>query len=252
MKILVSNDDGIGARGIQELAKALKEIADVTVVAPATEQSAVGHAISMKNPLRVTEHFNNGEFFGYAVSGTPADCVKMGIRNILHEKPDLVVSGINHGANAAVNIIYSGTVSAAREATFMDIPAIAMSITSHTPEYFESALKIVKDLALKIKENGLPKATMLNVNVPNIPADQIKGVKITTQGMSTWDDYYEERIDPYGNKYFWLKGTLGDDDLDPESDEAALKENYISVTPVHFDVTDRDTISKMKSWNLEQ
>lgn len=250
MKILVSNDDGIGASGIQALAKALKEIGDVVVVAPLTEQSAVGHAISMKNPLRVTKHYINGDFFGYAVSGTPADCVKMGIRNILHEKPDIVVSGINHGANAAVNIIYSGTVSAAREATFMDIPSIAMSVTSHTPDSFEAAAEIAKKLVQEVVKNGLTSGTMLNVNVPNIPKDEIKGIKITSQGTSTWDDYYEERIDPYGNSYYWLKGSLGVDNTNKESDEYALKNNFVSVTPVHFDLTDRDAIEKLNSWNL--
>lgn len=249
MKILVSNDDGIGARGILELANALKKIGDVTVVAPLTEQSAVGHAISMKNPLRVTEHYINGEFFGYAVSGTPADCVKMGIRNILKEKPDIVVSGINHGSNVAVNIIYSGTVSAAREATFMDIPSIAMSITSHTPEFFDPATDIAKQLVQKVVKEGLEKGTMLNVNVPNI--SEVKGNKITTPGNSTWDDYYEERTDPYGNKYYWLKGTLGNGRLDEDSDEFAIENDFISITPVHFDLTDRNTFNNLKTWDLE-
>ena len=251
MKILISNDDGISARGIQELTKALKEIGEVTVVAPATEQSAVGHAISMKNPLRVTKHYHNEEFFGYAVSGTPADCVKMGVRNILKEKPDIVVSGINHGANAAVNIIYSGTVSAAREATFMEIPAVAMSITSHNPESFQAAAKVAKKLVKMVYENGLDKGTMLNVNVPNVSETEIKGIKITSQGKSTWDDYYEERTDPYGNNYYWLKGTLGDDQVDENSDEFAIKNNYVSVTPIQFDLTDRNEIQKLKKWNLE-
>lgn len=250
MKILVSNDDGIGARGIQELAKALKTIGDVTVVAPLSEQSAVGHAISMKNPLRVTEHFVNGEFFGYAVSGTPADCVKMGIRNIMKEKPDIVVSGINHGSNVAVNIIYSGTVSAAREATFMDIPSIAMSITSHNPEYFDPATKIAKELVEKVMKNGLTKGTLLNVNVPNVPSEKIKGRKITTQGISTWDDYYEERIDPYGGKYYWLKGTLGNGNLSETTDEFAIENDFISITPIHFDLTDQNMAGNLKNWHL--
>ena len=141
MKILISNDDGINSLGIYALAKSLKEIGDVTVVAPITEQSAVGHAITMKAPLRVVEHYINGEFFGYAVEGTPADCVKMGIRNILKSPPDIVVSGINHGSNTAINIIYSGTVSAAREAAIMDVPAVAFSLTSHISRDFSFAAK---------------------------------------------------------------------------------------------------------------
>jgi 5'/3'-nucleotidase len=139
LKILVSNDDGIDAPGINALAKALKEIGEVIVVAPRTEQSAVGHKITMQNPLRVTKYYKNGDFFGYAVDGTPADCIKMGIRNIMKEQPDIVVSGINHGANTAISIIYSGTVSAAREAAIMDVPAIAISVTDHGVKDFEYA-----------------------------------------------------------------------------------------------------------------
>lgn len=251
MKILVTNDDGIDSRGIYELASALKEIGDVTVIAPRTEQSAVGHAITMKIPLRVTEYFRNGEFYGYAVDGTPADCVKIGIRNILKEKPDLVVSGINHGSNTAINIIYSGTVSAAREAAIMDVPAIAISLTSHDPKHFDYAKETAKKLAAVVAEEGLVKGTLLNINVPDLPNEDVQGILVTSQGKSKWDDIYEERQDPYGKSYYWLTGSLIETDKDLGTDQFAIKNNYVSVSPIHFDLTDYNTFEKMKDWNIE-
>ncbi len=251
MKILVSNDDGIDSKGLYELVKALKEIGEVTVVAPRTEQSATGHSITMKMPLRVTEFYKNGEFFGYAVDGTPADCVKMGIRNILKFTPDIVVSGINHGSNTAINIIYSGTVSAAREATIMDVPAIAVSVTSHFAANFDMASEVAKKLAVKIVNEGLEKGTMLNVNVPDIPKEEIKGVVFTTQGKSRWNDLYEERTDPYGKKYYWLKGSLIEEDHTLEADQFAVMEKYVSVSPIHFDLTDYKSLERIKSWNID-
>ncbi|MFZ2323142.1 MAG: 5'/3'-nucleotidase SurE [Ignavibacteriaceae bacterium] len=251
MKILVSNDDGIDSAGIYSLAQALKEIAEVTVVAPHKEQSAVGHAITMQTPLRVLEYQKNGKFFGYAVDGTPADCVKIGIRNLMPEPPDLVVSGINHGSNTAINIIYSGTVSAAREAAIMDVPSIAISVTSHTIIDFTFAAKVAKKLSLEISEKGLTKGTILNVNVPNLPEDKIAGILLTKQGKSKWDDIYDKRIDPYGRNYYWLTGNLFELDHDLEYDQAAIKKNYVSVSPIHFDLTDYETYKDMKNWKIE-
>jgi 5'-nucleotidase len=251
LKILVSNDDGIDSVGIFALVESLKEIADVTVVAPHKEQSAVGHAITMQTPLRVFEYHKNGKFFGYAVDGTPADCVKIGIRNLMQIQPDLVVSGINHGSNTAINIIYSGTVSAAREAAIMDVPSIAISVTSHTVMDFSFAAKVAKHLALEVHNKGLIKGTMLNVNVPNVPENEIAGILVTKQGKSKWDDIYEKRVDPYGRNYYWLTGNLFELDHDIEFDQAAIKNNYVSITPIHFDLTDYRTYSDMKSWKIE-
>lgn len=251
MKILVSNDDGIDSAGIFSLVEALKEIADVTVVAPHKEQSSVGHAITMQTPLRVFEYQKNGKFFGYAVDGTPADCVKIGIRNLMESPPDLVVSGINHGSNTAINIIYSGTVSAAREAAIMDVPAMAISVTSHAVMNFSYAAKIAKQLSLQIKEKGITKGTLLNVNVPNLSEDEIAGILLTKQGKSKWDDIYEKRIDPYGRNYYWLTGNLFELDHLLEFDQAAVKKNYVSVSPIHFDLTDHQAYSEMKNWKLE-
>lgn len=251
MKILVSNDDGIDSLGISVLVKSLKEIADITVVAPQNEQSAVGHAITMKIPLRVTSYFKNGDFFGYAVDGTPADCVKMGIRNIMKEPPDLVISGINYGSNTAINIIYSGTVSAAREAAIMDVPAMAISITNHAAKEFNYAAKLAKMLTLKMTNNKLPLGTLLNVNVPDVPEEKIAGIVLTKQGKSKWDDVYEQRQDPYGRNYYWLTGNLLEVDTDDDIDQVAIRKNFVSITPIHFDLTDYESFEKMKSWKIE-
>ncbi|MEI7813075.1 MAG: 5'/3'-nucleotidase SurE [Ignavibacteria bacterium] len=254
MRILVSNDDGIDSPGIQVLAKALGEIAEVTVVAPHQEQSAVGHSITMQTPLRITEHYRDGSFFGYAVNGTPADCVKIGIRNIMRIPPDLVVSGINHGSNTAISIIYSGTVSAAREAAIMDIPSMAVSICSYEAKNFDFAGKVAQIMAplVLMKGNDISKGTLLNINIPDIPAGQIKGFRLTKQGKSRWDDFYEERQDPYGRNYYWLKGELVEVDKELDTDQFAVKNDYVSVTPIHFDLTDYETYNKMKNWQLEE
>ena len=250
MKILVSNDDGISSKGIYQLVKELKKIGDVIVVAPQTEQSAAGHSITMKVPLRVNEYFINNNLFGYAVNGTPADCIKMGIKNILKEKPDIVISGINNGSNAAINVIYSGTVSAAREAAIMDVPAIAISVTDHHPKHFEFAAKLSARLAKLVCANKLKTGTLLNVNVPDLPEKEIAGIMLTKQGQSKWDDYYQERIDPYGSKYYWLTGELQIQDEEMEKDQIALKNKYASITPIHFDLTDYEMFEKMKEWNI--
>ncbi len=250
LKILVSNDDGIHSIGVSTLVNELRKIGTVTVVAPAMEQSAAGHSITMKNPLRVKEYFVNNKLFGYAVDGTPADCIKMGIKNILEEKPDIVISGINNGSNAAINVIYSGTVSAAREAAIMNVPSIAVSVNSHTPNHYEYAAKLAAKLAVFVGNKKLREGTLLNVNVPDLPEEEILGISITKQGQSKWDDYYEERIDPYGVKYYWLTGKMDFQDVEKDCDVIAMKNNRVSITPVHFDLTDYKMFDEMKNWNL--
>lgn len=252
MKILVCNDDGIDSVGIYELVNELKKSAEVTVVAPLKEQSAVGHGITMQLPLRVINYYKNGNFFGYAVDGTPADCVKIGIRNILKESPDIVISGINHGSNTAINIIYSGTVSAAREAAIMDVPAIAISVTNHAAKQFGFASRVAMMLAQQIANKGLPKGTLLNVNVPDLPEEEISGMLLTKQGKSKWDDIYEQRKDPYGRDYYWLTGNLMELDKELDTDQAAVKNKYVSITPIHFDLTDYATYNRMKGWKIEE
>ena len=250
LKILVSNDDGISSVGINKLVEELKRIGEVIVVAPSTEQSAVGHSITMKFPLRVKEYFVNGNQFGYAVDGTPADCIKMGIKNILREKPDIVISGINNGSNAAINVIYSGTVSAAREAAIMDVPAIAISVASHNPNHYEYAAKLAGSLAKLVCQNKLRTGTLLNVNVPDLPESEIKGILLTKQGLTKWDDCYEERLDPYGTKYYWLTGKMDYQNEDNDRDVIAINNGFASIRPIHFDLTDYAMFDKMQNWDL--
>ncbi|RPI00667.1 MAG: 5'/3'-nucleotidase SurE [Ignavibacteriae bacterium] len=252
MNILVSNDDGIDAPGIYALVLEMKKIGTVTVVAPDKQQSAVGHAITMNYPLRVKEFKKDGKFFGYAVQGTPADCVKLAVRAILKHEPDLVVSGINHGSNTAISIIYSGTVSAATEGTILGIPSIAVSLTTYAPAEFRYAARVARKLALLIGKRGLPPSTLLNVNVPPLKAKDIKGVLITRQGKAVWNDTFDHRRDPNNREYYWLTGGLEAIDQDLEFDEAAVRSKYISVTPIHYDLTDYKMFETMKKWNIEK
>ena len=248
--ILVTNDDGIYTDGIYWLWKAVKDFGNVLVVAPDTEKSAVGHAITITNPLR-TKHVNRrGGFSGYAVNGTPADCVKIAVRSILKSPPDLVVSGINYGANVGTNVIYSGTVSAATEGTFLGIPSVAVSIDSHHPEDFKPAMDITQNTLNKVLEFGLPEGTLLNVNVPDIPGAMIKGTRITTQGNAYFKDRFEKREDPRGNIYYWMTGESIDPDSSGNTDNWALKDGYISVTPIHYKLTNETFMSDLESWEI--
>lgn len=251
LSILVSNDDGIFSDGLAALVNALRPIADVTIVAPDSQQSAVGHAITVHRPLRVREVKKDDVFFGYAVDGTPADCVKLAIRNLMKSKPDLVISGINHGSNTAISVIYSGTVSAATEGTILGIPSFAMSLTTFEANAdFSYAAKFARQLALKVIENGPLIGTMLNVNVPAVPESEIRGVVITRQGKSIWNDEFEARRDPGNKQYFWLKGELVELDEEEDIDQRAILNNKVSITPIQFDLTNYDMIEKLKLWNV--
>ncbi len=248
--ILVCNDDGIDAPGLAALVTALRTISTVTVVAPDKQRSAVGHAITMNYPLRVRKFHKEGRLFGYAVEGTPADCVKLAIRSLLETPPDLVVSGVNHGSNTAVNIIYSGTVSAATEGTLLDVPSIAVSLTTYGNADFRPAARFARRLALHVLRTGLPAGTLLNVNVPAVPAASIRGVKITRQGNSRWDDTFDVRIDPNNNTYYWLTGKLDVLDTADDTDVVAVRNNYISVTPIQYDLTDYKSLKAFGTWKL--
>jgi len=250
-RVLISNDDGIDAPGIYALACAMKKIAQVSVVAPDRQQSAVGHAITMNNPLRAVPFEKNGEFFGHAVDGTPADAVKLGVRFLLKEPPDLLISGINHGSNTAINILYSGTVSAATEGTVLGIPSMAVSLTTHGPADFDFAARFAADLAARVVKEGLPPGTLLNVNVPAVPVAAIGGVRVTRQGRSNWDDTFDVRRDPAGREYFWLTGRMDIKDTDPDTDQVAVRENFISITPIHYELTDLEMLARLKEWSLD-
>lgn len=255
MHILVSNDDGINSEGIYALVRELKKIADVTVVAPEKQMSAVGHAITVQYPLRVNPFYKNGEFFGYAVDGTPADAVKLAVKAILKDKKiDLLISGINHGTNTSINIIYSGTVSAATEGTILGIPSIAISLATYAPNPdFTFASKLAVKLAEFVFKNGLPKGTLLNVNVPAVPREEIKGILVTRQGNAFWDDWFEVRKDPNGRDYYWLTGKfINYEPDDINADHTAVQNNYVSITPIQFDLTNHKMIQELKRLGLEE
>jgi 5'-nucleotidase len=252
LHILVSNDDGIDAPGIHALVHELRKIARVTVVAPDKQQSAVGHAITMNYPIRAIPFKKNDEFFGYAVEGTPADAVKLAVRFLLKEKPDILISGINHGSNTAINIIYSGTVSAATEGMILGIPSIAVSLTTYGEPDFSYASRFASKLALLIGERGLPEGTLLNVNIPAVSESEIRGVLLTRQGKSCWDDTFDVRRDPANREYYWLTGKMNVTDTDLETDQIAIRENYVSVTPIHYDLTDRRMLKDMKQWGITE
>jgi 5'-nucleotidase len=252
LNILICNDDGIDAPGIYALVQEIKKIADVTVIAPDKQQSAVGHAITMNYPLRAVPFRKNNEFFGYAVEGTPADAIKLGVKFLMKTRPDMIISGINHGSNTAISIIYSGTVSAATEGTILGIPSIAVSLTTYKEPDFSYAVKFSARLALLVAERGLPEGTLLNVNVPPVPESQIRGVRITKQGRSKWDDTFEVRRDPANREYFWLTGDLEVTDREEDIDQIAVQNHYVSVTPIHYDLTDLEMLKTMQGWNIER
>ena len=237
MRILLTNDDGIYTKGIEVLAAHLRTIAQVTVVAPDHERSAAGHAITLWDPLRVTTVDRNGAFFGHAVDGTPADCVKIAVQRLMKRKPDLVVSGINLGPNTGVNVIYSGTVSAALEGAVLGIPSMAVSLTTFRKPRFTVAAQVARAICLKLPKLRLPPQIVLNVNVPNHPKAQLKGIRVTHQSRSRWSEAFDRRVDPRGTAYYWLKGERREIDPEPASDEQAVRRGYVSVTPISIDLT---------------
>lgn len=250
MHILVTNDDGIFADGIWELYAQLRRIARVSVVAPDTEQSARGHAITLTVPLRSNPVRRRGGFFGYSVNGTPADCVKIAIKSLLDQPPDLVVSGINLGANTGTNVIYSGTVSAATEGIILGVPALAISLATYQDPDFRYAARFARRLCLEVHRRGLPPGVLLNVNVPPVPESEIRGVMVTRQGRSRYEESFEKRVDPRGNTYYWLGGVQQDVDPDPDSDLAAVAQHYVSVSPLHYDMTAYKQIPRIREWDL--
>ena len=252
--ILVSNDDGIDAAGIAALAAALDGLGTVAVVAPFEEQSAVGHAITVRDPMRVHEWpFDGprGPMWARAVTGTPADCVKIAAQKLLPRPPDLVVSGINHGPNTAVNVLYSGTVSAATEAAILGIPSLAVSHASWRPDDFEAAGRVAADLAARVLAGGLPPGVLLNVNVPDRPHDEIQGVRVTRQARARWEEEFEERRDPMDRPYYWLGGRFVDLDGGADTDLAALADGFVSVTPLHLDLTAYDHLDAVRALTSE-
>ena len=250
MKILLTNDDGIYAEGLWVLHKRLVVEHDITVVAPDRERSAVGHSITLSEPLRMDRIHVNGDFSGYAVSGTPVDCIKLGILEVLETRPDLVISGINSGANVGIDINYSGTVSAAREAALYGIPAMAISAQGNDIKNYDEIAHFVEVLAKNVFDKGLPYGTILNVNIPNVPLHETSGIKISRQGISLFSEQIEKRIDPRNRVYYWQGGEPDGVFEHSDVDGAVLKEKYISITPIRCDMTDYRMIDDLKRWDI--
>ncbi len=247
MRVLLTNDDGIYAPGIDALYEALKTDYEVDVVAPESEMSAVGHAITLSFPLRVQEVKKNGVFFGYAITGTPADCVKIAVQELLERPPDIILSGINLGANVGVNILYSGTVSAATEGAFLGIKSAAISLNTRVNPDFRFAAQFSKEIIRFMTQNDLLSGTALNVNIPAVNPREITGVIITRQGTARFKECFERRNDPRGNTYYWLSGETPLEDSNPDTDSMALKENKITITPVHYDLTCDKELKRLKA-----
>ena len=251
--ILVTNDDGINAPGIRTLISVIKDIGDVIVVAPNSPQSGMGHAITINSTLhssRITP--KNSEIIEYSCSGTPADCVKLAINELMPRKPDLCVSGINHGSNSSINVIYSGTMSAAIEAGIEGVPAIGFSLLDYSWNAdFSHSKDFIRKITLNALNNGIPKGVVLNVNIPAVKKSDIKGVKICRQAKAYWVEEFDKRKNPLGQEYYWLTGKFVNKDQGEDTDEWALKNNYISIVPVEFDLTAHHAIQGLNEWDFK-
>ena len=249
--ILVSNDDGITAPGIRMLISIMNTIGDVVVVAPDNPQSGMGHAITVNSTLYIESVTIDGKQPEYSCSGTPADCVKLAVREILDRKPDICVSGINHGSNSSINVIYSGTMSAALEAGIEGIPAIGFSLLDYNwNANFEHCKSYIETITRQVLEHGLPDGVVLNVNLPNLDKKDIKGIKVCRQARANWVEEFDKRTNPMGRDYYWLAGKFVNMDKGEDTDEWALANGYISVVPVQFDLTAHHTIQQLNTWKF--
>jgi len=246
--ILVVNDDGITAPGIRALINVAKEFGEVVVVAPNKPQSGMGHAVTLSSTLHV-EKIDVEGVVGYACSGTPVDCVKLGVNKLLKRTPDLIVSGINHGSNSSINVIYSGTMSAAVEGSLEKIKSIGFSLLDHSIDAdFTAAKTYAKKIIKQVLATKSEKGICLNVNIPNVSENLINGIKICRQANGNWEEDFDERKDPQGKTYYWLTGKFVVYDTENDTDEWALANNYVSIVPVQYDVTNYNVINKIKNW----
>ncbi len=249
--ILVTNDDGVIAPGIRHLINYMLEIGKVVVVAPDKPQSGMGHAVTLEKPLRLERISLNSTHEEFSCSGTPVDCVKIGINSILQRKPDLIVSGINHGSNSSINVIYSGTMSATIQGAMAGIPSIGFSLLDYRYDAnFGPSKKYVQAIARKVLEFGLPKGVCLNVNIPALPEKKLKGIKICRQANGNWIEEFDHRKDPRGRDYFWLTGKFQLFENSKETDEWALAHNFVSVVPTQFDFTAHNFIPEINKWEF--
>lgn len=249
--ILVTNDDDITAKGIASLIEAVKDLGRIIVVAPDKPQSGMGHAITVNNVLRLFKSNLHAGVESWSCSGTPVDCVKLAIYQLLKKKPDLVVSGINHGSNASTNVLYSGTMSAAVEGALEGIPSIGFSLLDHDHDAdFGASKKVVTKIVKQALEHKMPDNICLNVNIPKGPHSHIKGMKVCRQARAFWEDRFDCRKDQFGRDYFWLTGEFKNYDGGEDTDIWALEHNYVSIVPVQFDMTAHHAIAPLNSWKL--
>ena len=249
--ILITNDDDITSPGIRSLVDAVKDLGTVVVVAPDRPQSGMGHAITIGAPLRLNKMNLFGDIEAWQTSGTPVDCVKLAVDKVLHRKPDLCLSGINHGANHSINVIYSGTMSAAMEASIEGIPSIGFSLLDYSYEAdFTASKQIVHTIVSSILGKKIDKHFLLNVNIPSVAPDKIKGIKLCKQAYAKYEEDFTERVDPHNKKYYWLTGEFKNFDKSKDTDVWALQHNYVSVVPVQFDLTNYALKDKLEKINL--
>lgn len=252
--ILVTNDDGITAPGLRALIRFVKEIGDVVVVAPDSPQSGMGHAITLDNTLyskKVTIDADNGAKEEYSCSGTPADCVKLALQVLLERRPDICISGINHGSNSSINVIYSGTMSAAIEAGIEGVPAIGFSLCDYSWEAnFEPSKKSIQKIVLEALKHGMPQGVVLNVNIPKLEGANYKGIKVCRQARANWKEKFDKRMSPSGKDYYWLTGEFELLDKGEDTDEWALSNGLISVVPTQFDLTAHHAIQRINNWDF--
>jgi len=254
VQILITNDDGILAPGIQELSRSLTGLGEVIISAPMEEKSAIGHGITIRDPIRIKEMTFPGITKAWAVGGTPADCVKLAVQELICENCSLVISGINNGPNLGTDVLYSGTVSAAIEGAILGLPSIAVSLASYDYADYSTAAEVARILAEKVYQNKelIPPETLLNVNVPAVPREKLQGFKITRLGNREYTNVFDKRQDPRGNTYFWLAGDVvphQEEDLDIDS--VAVEHNFVSITPIHFDLTNYRIIEMIKEMGIE-
>lgn len=250
--ILITNDDGIFAPGIRKLIEIARPLGRVVVVAPDTGMSGMSHAITVKTPLRLKKIAEDENYLEYSCNGTPVDAMKLGSQVVLGEKPDIVLSGINHGSNASVNVVYSGTMAAVIEANIEGIPAIGFSLLdySHNAD-FSAVDDYIRIIIKNTLQNGLPEGVCLNVNIPAVKKEFIKGIKVCRQAKGHWEEAFEEHSDPRNQKYYWLTGVFVDGDTNPETDSWALVNNYVSVVPMHFDLTAHKSVDIIAEWKMD-
>lgn len=250
--IFVTNDDGIHAPGIRLLIDRMRTIGRVVVVAPDKPQSGTAHAITIHTPLRLKFIAAEPGYEEYSCNGTPADCVKLGFKVVMKQHPDLLVSGINHGPNSSVSVIYSGTMAAVFEGAMADVPSIGFSFNNYSPDAnIDTCGAIVTLIAKRVLDEGLPAGVCLNVNIPDVPQGDLKGIRICRQAGGSWQEDFDERLDPIGRKYYWLKGIFVKTGNGNDTDEWALEHHYVAIVPVQFDFTSHEAINLLKSWGTD-